>query len=114
MSVLAQQVLQIALVAIALRKMPFNRHPLAPWQDVGSGAIVTIVNPTDVGPMPVTVTAPEVDDAVRSLGVIGARDSLIARLPYADARVVIHIDALDVPLNVNRPLFARITLKEKQ
>lgn len=103
----------VAIIFLAHRVLPFDRHPLYPWGGIGSGAFVEIVNGADYA-LSVTVTAPEVDSATRSLGVVGARDTLFAKLPYADAVVMVHIGTLDVPLKVDRPLVAQISVREKQ
>lgn len=91
----------------------YDRHSLYPWAAIGSAGYVTVANPTDVGPLDVVATAPEVDSARRVIGSVGARDTLFAKLPYADARVTLVIGgAVRVELNVDRPRHWIVTLQE--
>lgn len=64
--------------------------PLAPWATVGSDPFVWIVNDTPDS-IAVFAQAPRVDAAVRFLGIVAPQDSALAKLPYADAEVLLRI-----------------------
>lgn len=105
----------IALVMLAMHFARIGERPvLYPWDLVRSEAFIVIANPTAQGPFEITITAPEIDGATRSLGSIGPRDTIATKSPYADAVVTIHVGPVTVPLKIDRPLVVRITLKENK
>jgi len=88
-----------------------ERHPLAPWQQVGSEARVNVVNPSRDSVL-VYVSAPEVDDASRRLGVVPPCDSSTFRLPYADTKVRVNVSGRVTVIDVDRPDTSRVQAVE--
>lgn len=84
-----------------------ERHPLAPWQAIGSSAYIRVVNLTR-DTVPVTVTAPEVDDASRRIGAVAPCDSAVLRLPYSDTRVRVNVAGLVTVVSIDRPDTTRV------
>lgn len=70
-----------------------DKHPLAPWNEIGSSAYVWVVNPS-YDTLSLYVKAPEVDSAVRFLGSIAPCAEGMYRLPYLDTEVEINLVSL--------------------
>ena len=65
-----------------------NRHPLHPWEKVGSANWVEFANPS-ADSVRVYAIAPEVDNAVRFVDAVAPGAVVYLRLPYADTKVTV-------------------------
>jgi hypothetical protein len=92
----------ISVVAFFSTKPMQERHPLAPWHNIGSAAYVIVINPTHDSVV-VSVSAPEVDDATRKLGTVPPYEFAAMRLPYADTEVRLNVSGQIFVLPVYRP-----------
>lgn len=79
-----------------------QRHPLAPWQAIGSAGWVQVVNHS-LDSQVVRASAPEVDDAVRILGTVAPGGEVFLRLPYGDATVRVDVGGRWTEFKVSRP-----------
>lgn len=107
------QLISVGVVVLALHVLPFKRHPLHPWESIGSAPHVIIVNDTD-GPVDVWARAQEVDNATRLVGTTAPQDTGYFKLPYADTKVTLYIGDQQVVLNTNKPLTWRIEVTNKE
>jgi len=89
-----------------------DRQPLAPWDRVGADPFEWVVNY-----MPDTVAvfaqSPQVDGAFRYLGLVPPNDSVMVKLPYADAEVLLRVAVLErdlVRLNIYAPGVGRVSI----
>ncbi len=89
-----------------------TKPPLAPWDRIGSDPFEWVVNN-----MPDTVAvfaqAPAIDGAVRFLALLPPSDSVLVKLPYADAEVLLRIAVLEhdlVRINIYAPGIGRVTV----
>jgi hypothetical protein len=80
----------------------FDKHPLFPWDQIGSSASINVINDTH-DPIPVFARASAVDSATRYIGTVPACDSAVLRLPYADTRVTVLIGNQSLVLPVFEP-----------
>jgi hypothetical protein len=88
MNALAALVKLAVVLGAGLFYKHYDRHPLQPWEKIGSSAYVWVHNTSDSS-QTVCAMAPEVDHAVRPVGVAAAHDSTLLRVPYADTRVTL-------------------------
>lgn len=100
----------VGALVLAFATLPFNRHPLHPWEVVGSNAYAKVVNTSDHA-VDVWARAPQVDTATRFLGTVPLLDSATLRLPYADTKVSLYIGDLVLKLDTDRPMTWRIVVK---
>ena len=87
-----------------------QHSPLAPWQEVASDPYVLLVNETN-DTLPVAVLARKVDHAVRFLGWVTARDSVMVRLPYADTKVTLLVGGQWFEFDVKGPTITRLVYR---
>lgn len=96
----------IGLVGMAVLFKHYDRPPLQPWDRVGSGAYVYIVN-EDADTLRVMASALDVDGAMRYLGAVPPHGEAAFKLPYADTRVMLYAPIGEV--EAMRPGVWRIT-----
>lgn len=86
-----------------------NSTGLRPWSLVNSNAYVEIVNNTSFN-LPVTVTAFEVDSAVRFLGIAKGCKTSKFKLPYLDTKVTVIVGVVSGEIYVDKPMTYGIIL----
>ncbi len=100
------QLIALGLTIAAFAVLPFGEQPLRPWTTVGSATYIHVVN-TGFDTLRVDASAPEVDSAIRRIGVVAPGAESFIRLPYADCRVslVLHspTGSRTIELNVTKP-----------
>jgi len=106
------QVAGLAILAVTYKVfLPhFERHPLFPWEQIGSSASINVVNDAHE-PIPVFAHAPAVDSATRYIGTVPACDSAVLRLPYADTKVTVILGNQSVVLPIFEPGQYRLYLR---
>lgn len=78
-----------------------ERHPLTPWQGIGSGAFVWVQNESDTA-QAFAFAAPQVDSAVR-IQVVAAHSDALLKSPYSDTRVIVISGRDTATFNMDRP-----------
>lgn len=87
-----------------------QQEPRLSEYQTASSAYVLLVNQTD-DTLPIAVMARKVDHAVRFLGWVTARDSVMIRLPYADTKVTLLVAGQWFEFDVKGPSVTRIAYR---
>lgn len=95
----------IWLVGLFVFARAGERHPSA-FPDIGSSQAVFIVNATDES-LRALVRAPDVDRAERAIGRVPPRDSIVLRLPYAEAAMTLALVS-----DSARPVFVELPRRD--
>jgi hypothetical protein len=79
-----------------------NSSALRPWGAVGADAYLEIANNSQRD-LPLLVMAPQVDSAVRFLGIVPKCGTARFKLPYADTKVIVIVGNLQHELSIEKP-----------
>lgn len=96
-----EQLIGLLAMVIAFKTLPFDEHPLRPWEKIGSAAFVRYENTTDTV-QAVTFVAPGFDMTPRTQ-VVEPRTEAFLKSPYADCVVLVIVGRDTTRLRIERP-----------